>query len=40
MAPMVDWGNMALAFAAMAGFLGWLVYFGLSMTGNVPNTPR
>lgn len=31
-----DWGNMALAFSALAGFLGWAVYFGMSITGNKP----
>lgn len=40
MSPVVDWGNMVLAFAAVSGFLGWIVYFGLSMTGNIPNIPR
>jgi hypothetical protein len=40
MVPVIDWGNMALAFAAMAGFLGWMVYFGLSMTGPIPDIPR
>jgi len=40
MVPVIDWGNMTLAFAAMAGFLGWIVYFGLSMTGSIPDIPR
>jgi hypothetical protein len=40
MSPVVDWGNMVLAFAAVSGFLGWIVYFGLSMKGNIPNIPR
>jgi hypothetical protein len=36
----IDWGNMTLAFSAMAGFIGWIVFFGLSMTGITPATPR
>lgn len=35
-----DWGNMALAFAAITGLVGWLVYFGLSMAADKPVNPK
>ncbi len=31
-----DWGNMALAFSAMAGLFGWATYVGMSITWNKP----
>lgn len=40
MVPMIDWGNMALVFAALVGSLVAMIYFGLSMTGNIPASPR
>ncbi len=34
--PQIDWGNMALAFAALFGLLGWAAYFGLATSWNKP----
>jgi hypothetical protein len=32
----IDWGNTALAFAAISGLVVWVVYFGLSMAADSP----
>ena len=40
MVPMIDWGSMALVFAAVVGSLLGMIYFGLSMTGPIPANPR
>jgi hypothetical protein len=32
----IDWGNIALAVAALGGFFGWAAYIGESMTENKP----
>ena len=32
----VDWGNIALAFAALGGFMGWMANFGLETTLEKP----
>jgi hypothetical protein len=35
-----DWGNTALAFAAIAGLVVWVVYFGMSMAADSPTRPK
>jgi hypothetical protein len=39
MVTMLDWGSMVLVSAALGGSLIGMIYFGLSMTGNIPGTP-
>jgi hypothetical protein len=31
-----DWGNIALAIAALGGLVGWAIFMGESMTENKP----
>lgn len=36
----IDWGSVALAFAAMAGLVVAMTFFGLSTTESIPPGPR
>jgi len=36
---MVDWGSAALAFAAITGGIGWVVFFGYELYTLVPPMP-
>ncbi len=33
---MTDWGSAALAFAAITGGIGWMVFFGYELSTLVP----